>query len=631
MKTPLELAKEALDAALAQKKLSQDYVNGLGPAVVETLRPILDEIALNTKISKEDLLTAIANIKINVPKADVPQAQVDVKIPEIKVPEPKITVNIPKIDTPIIPPIKIPAIKVPKPEVTINPRFTIPEIKMPAEMDIKGWINIMGYDKGLLNNPLPVQLRDASGKPISLGGITQILGGGGGGKADYFTIKGYGQSAFAELLNPDGRVKVEMPAGAAGLTDIELRAAHLDVQQLSGSVDSVYVTGASGSLAAAIIDSGGIQYSGSNPLPVTITSGGTATSAVNIVDSSGIAYSGSNPVPVVFGAAATQGVMWVDSTGIAYEGANPAPITGTVGVSGITASVAASLIDSTGWAYEGANPFPVYIATGSNNSVAATILNGEGLARDSWLVSDVTNSVKTALIDSTGIQYSGSNPVPIGDAGGALTVDGTVAVSGITASVAASIIDSTGIGYSGSNPMPISGNVNVNGALNSVIATGVTLHHTADDGDAPLKIGGVAIQANPAAVDAGDRVKFVADDLGRQLNRPIQVRDSLATAYVALTNGTETTLLSAVVGSYFDLIYVMGANTSDVAAVVDIRPVTGGNITHTFVFPTGTQGFVLPVPYPQTGSDGTGNNWTVDMGDITGTTIYLSALFSKEI
>ena len=75
----------------------------------------------------------------------------------------------------------------------------------------------------------------------------------------------------------------------------------------------------------------------------------------------------------------------------------------------------------------------------------------------------------------------------------------------------------------------------------------------------------------------------------------------------------------------------MGANNSDVAVTVDLRSVTAGNVVMSLQIPAnGTAGVSLAVPFPQSGSD-TGNNWTVDMGDITGTTVYLSALFSKEI
>lgn len=75
----------------------------------------------------------------------------------------------------------------------------------------------------------------------------------------------------------------------------------------------------------------------------------------------------------------------------------------------------------------------------------------------------------------------------------------------------------------------------------------------------------------------------------------------------------------------------MGSNNSDAAVTVDIRPVTAGNVVMTLGIPAyGTAGVACPVPYPQSTSD-TGNNWTADMGDITGTTVYVSGLFTKEV
>lgn len=206
----LQQVKEALAQALAQKKITQDLLNNLGPAVIETLRPILGEISQNSKLSKEELLKAISQIKIDVPKADIPQAQVEVKIPEIKVPEPKVTVNIPEIKVPQIPEIKIPIIKVPKPEVTVNvPPVKIPEIKMPKEMDIKGDVGLKGIN---LDNPLPVQLRDAKGKPLefNFGGT----GGGGGGSNNRGILEKIVNNTSVSLLSPENSTTTPLLAGA---------------------------------------------------------------------------------------------------------------------------------------------------------------------------------------------------------------------------------------------------------------------------------------------------------------------------------------------------------------------------------------------------------------------------------
>lgn len=139
----------------------------------------------------------------------------------------------------------------------------------------------------------------------------------------------------------------------------------------------------------------------------------------------------------------------------------------------------------------------------------------------------------------------------------------------------------------------------------------------------------VARTTNPSATSDGSAVLASADDLGRTLTRPVQVRDLIATAYLSVTGGTETTLLAASAGVFHDLIMLVGSNNSDAAVSVDIRAVTAGNIVHTLRIPAnGTAGFAPAVPWPQ---DAAGNNWTVDGPDETGRTLTFSALFSKEV
>lgn len=222
-----------------------------------------------------------------------------------------------------------------------------------------------------------------------------------------------------------------------------------------------------------------------------------------------------------------------------------------------------------------------------------------------------------SIVDSTGAAFEGANPFPV------------YVASGSQATSAVSVVDSTGAAFEGANPLPITGNVNVNGSLNSVLATGATLHDAADDGDAPIKIGGIAMTANPAAVAGGDRVSARLDVIGRQLVRPIQVRDLMQTAYVSLTTGTETTLLAGVSGVFFDLLYVMGTNNSDAAVTVDLRSATAAGIVTSIRIPAnGTAGVSLSVPLPQ---DTSATTWTADLPDITGTTVTLGALFSREV
>lgn len=407
----LQQAKDALDKAIEDKRRIQDFVKSIGPAIIDTLKPILNEIASNSRLPKDELLKAISNIKI----------------PDIKVPEPNVTVNAPSL--PAFP-------KIPEPKVTVNvPPIKIPEIKMPEEMDIRGWVQLQGVN---LQNPLPVQLRDAKGRAVNLfENLTTLIGGGGGG---------------FRTVSIDGTVPI-----TTGST--------LIVDQVSGANWSVNI-GAS----TVIVDQ----------------------------------------------------------------------------LSGATWSVIANNPQGQG---DAATALRVVVAGNSDVSVNASQVG-------TW----------------------------------------TVALSG---------------------------------ALSSAVAVGPSAVGVVDDGNAPLQSGGIARTTNPTKVTDGQVVKSTHDAIGRQLIRPVQVRGLVSSAYVSITNGTETTLLAGVAGVYLDLIYLMGTNNSDAAVTVDIRAVTAGNIQTSIRIPAnGTAGVSLPVPIPQ---DETGNNWTADLPDITGTTVTLSALFSREL
>lgn len=428
-------------------------------------------------------------------------------------------------------------------------------------------------------------------------------------------ISGFTASIEAHLATPDGDSIIDEEFDAARIISAAagaengrgvLRVVHVGDIGMSvtatqtGTWNVGTVTTITNSVAAALIDSSGVQYSSSNPVPIddaggSLTVDGTVTVdsvtnsvAVALVGSGGVQYSGSNPVPV-------------------GDAGGSLTIDGTVTVASITASSAVSLVDSGGVGYSGSNPVPV----------SGTVV-----------VSSVTASAAVSLIDSTGVGYSGSNPVPVSDAGGTLTVDGTVTVGSITASAAVSLIDSTGVGYSGSNPVPA---YLVASSANSVIAVGDLASDAADTGSSPLKIGGIARQANPTAVAAGDRVSATFDDLGRQVVVPSQVRDLRVTAYATLSTNTETTLLAGAASTFHDLVWIKFANTSSGAVTIDLRETTAGTIIDTYEVPgNGVVGVAAPIPIPQANSAGT---WTVDYNDadLSSTTVYVSGLFIKEV
>ncbi len=727
--------------------IQQEQTKALQPVLEQMARTMTDSMTRQFETAVRAIKIDVPHVSVDVPAPNFDSASLVEAIKGIKIVVPPISVNVPKLDLPV---------------------FNVPPSVMPDKMNTE----LSGVDR---KNPLPVRLMDGEGKPF------QFSLGTGGGKTDFLTIKGMGQSAFAEIMNPDGRLKVELPTGSSGLTDTELRASHLDVQQLSGAIDSVYVTGLTGtvgmvtinpdglptyasatsgltdtelrashldvlqvsgaidsvnvltmpavvvssvtaSIGAYVLDSAG-NYRDTFPISGTVTGitnsigvynldsagnykdtypvsgsvsvsgitgsigatilngdglardtwgvnivGATGSLAASIVDSSGVQYSGSNPVPVgdAGGSITVDGTFYQATQPVSIATMPSTPVTGTfwqatqpisgnIGtvttVTGITNSLAVNIIDSAGVAYETVNPLPVTIISGASSTTAGTILNGDGTYRDTFPISGtitgITNSLAVNVVDSTGVAYETTNPLPTTLATALdLTIDsisvaqvsganfsvnvlsGTTVVSSVTASTQATIIDSSGVGYSGSNPLPIT---LVSGALTSTIVVGPVVSDVADDGSAPVKGGGIARQANPTAVAAGDTVSSSYDDLGRQVMRPVQVRDLTVSAYASYATGTEATLLAATAGSLHDLVYILASNNSTAAIGIDIRPVLAGNIVmHLEIPANGVVGVATPVPYPQSASD-TGNAWTVDLPDVTGTTVYVSALFSREI
>lgn len=461
-------------------------------------------------------------------------------------------------------------------------------------------------------------------------------------------------SVGANLINPDNRLKVELPTGASGLTDTELRASHLDVQQLSGATDSVNVVSTVGltdtQLRASTIDVK--QVSGSVD----------SVAVIGTVPVSGTFFQATQPVSV----ANTLEVVQVSGASNSVNVLNTVTVSGTVATGGLTnTELRATTVDvkQVSGSIDSVSVIgtPTVSVTDIFGSIGANVINPDGrikvelpsgssgltdtelrashldvqqvsgaidsvnvLTMPAVVVTSITNTIAANVVDSSGVAYSGSNPVPM-----------TLAVSNATSTINATLVDSAGA-YRGTLPVAVVagsaaiGSVTVNGSTNSVIAVGATLHGVTDIGSAPQKVGGIVMQANPTAEVGGDVTNFRADDIGRQLVRPMQVRDLIATAYVSVANGTETTLLAAGgAGVFHDLIKVVLSNNSTAAVGVDIRCTTAGNIVFHYEIPAnGVVGESLAVPWPQ---DATNNNWTIDLPDITGTTVTASALFTKEV
>lgn len=244
----------------------------------------------------------------------------------------------------------------------------------------------------------------------------------------------------------------------------------------------------------------------------------------------------------------------------------------------------------------------------------------------------ITNSLGTVITDSSGVAYSGSNPVPTtatislpsgpgdgatatrfiqaGDSVSSIIVNsGTITtvttLTGITNTIATANIDSSGVQYSGSNPIPAQNNL-------------------------------IAMTSNPAAVANAAVVIQRSDKIGRGVMVMYQVRELVATARAslisaALDTGLETTLLTGVASTFLDLVSVQCANTSTLAVNVDLRDNRVGGIITSLTIPANsvsTMKFDPPIPQNEAG-----NSWTatVSSNGVSGTTVNVSAQFVKNV
>ena len=527
------------------KKFREGEAKGLLSQIQEeqtkALQPVMEQMSKELgQAAKEAVVEAMRGMKMpEMPHMEMPE-----------MPAPVVNVEAPIVNVPA------PVVNVPAPVVNV-PETKYPEFPKFPERIIADMPHISA------KTPMPVMLMDVQGRPFQF-----PMAGGSSGKADFLTIKGFSASAYADLQNADGRLKVSVETGGSGLTDNELRASSVPVAQASGATWSTNVVDAFGSTAV------GSVFNADNRLRVSVETGGSGLTDAELR---------ATAVPV----SQLSGASWSTE------------VTNTVAVSGTLTSTGAYLLNGDG-TYRGTLP------------VEATNLD----IRDLDFATD----------DISIYQVSGHRWSTEATQSGTWNIGTVTTVTGITNTIASANVDSTGVQYSGSNPLPT---YLVAGSGNSTVTVGDLASDAADTGSSPVKIGGIARTGNPTAVAAGDRVSATFDDLGRQVIRNVQVRDLIHTAYVSVTNGTETTLRAAVAGAYLDLIMIVGSNNSDAAVSVDIRPVTAGNIINTLRIPAnGTAGWTPPVPWPQTD---TGNNWTVDGPDETGRTLTFSALFSQEI
>lgn len=461
----LSQAKEELERKIAdvkQQKIKDELkqaIEGIKGSVVSQLVPTIEAVAIKANISKEELLQALSEIKVEVPEIEVhipdiivPEVNVpEVKIPDIKIPEikaPNVEVTVPEIKVPdvVIPP--FPSIPQPKVTVNVDVDNILAGLKQLEQTLIDTQIELPEEKEYTFKKPLPVIPVDAAGYPINFGGggsnnrVIHYLKGDvmtavtddsplpvnasvsatieadyGFGEVGSLTtrtvqasdsvssvyITGAASSTYAEFMNPDGRVKVELPTGSSSLTDTELRASAVPVEQVSGSNWSTYVTGIFGSTITSDV------LNADNRIRVSVETGGSG-----LTDSELRATA--VPVSQVSGATWSTNVVGFSSTVSAYSIDGDGNYRGVYPVSQESPFIVDQL--------SGAN-WSTYV-TGAATSTYEEILNPDGRVPVELPTQDVA-----VTLDGESVDISGG------------TIDTVTTVTGVTNSIMVSTLPET--------------------------------------------------------------------------------------------------------------------------------------------------------------------------------------------
>lgn len=145
-----------------------------------------------------------------------------------------------------------------------------------------------------------------------------------------------------------------------------------------------------------------------------------------------------------------------------------------------------------------------------------------------------------------------------------------------------------------------------------------------DSNPLPVDSNGIARNANPTPLSNGSVAGLYADLLGRSVHQPWVPRELVVHGRQVLTDTTETTIISAVASTFFDVVGIIVANTSATATAVHLRDSSAGTIRLTV--PAAASGggaaIMLPIQLTQAAAN---NDWTVQAS--TGvTSLYVTVL-----
>ncbi len=162
----------------------------------------------------------------------------------------------------------------------------------------------------------------------------------------------------------------------------------------------------------------------------------------------------------------------------------------------------------------------------------------------------------------------------------------------------------------------------------AVLAAGSVAHAAADSGN-PVKVGGKARTANPAAVTDGQRVDAGFDKLGRQLVVAGQVRELIGVQHTQIVNSSaETTIVTAIAATFCDLVGLVITNQSATAVNCTLKDSAAGTTRGIFAL-AANGGIVIQYarPVPQAAVN---TAWTLTLSSAA-VTVNVQTLFEKNL
>lgn len=285
----------------------------------------------------------------------------------------------------------------------------------------------------------------------------------------------------------------------------------------------------------------------------------------------------------------------------------------SVFVNGATGTIAAAIVDSSGVAYSGSNPVPT---SGTATLSAAT---GQGDGAVALRIIQAGDTVSSVIVN---------NPQGAGELATALrTTQAGDAVSSV------SIVSITGPIAQGDSASAlrivhagdVATSVSVVGATGTIMTVGDIGELVIDNNEAPVKMGGIAASTNRTRATDGQRRSISLDLAGRQIVVDQGPRELETDTLTLLTTGIETSVMTQVAGVFLDIVSITAVNQSAGAWAVKFNESSAGGNRYTLMVPANdTRGVVFKVPLKQTtaardwtatlvGSDISNSNLTIIM------------------